>query len=135
MGLTVERKVPPGPGEGLAATDPGQDSETQGQRVRNVFAYVIMQALKDATYGASESHAGHWKLRHAKCGPSRAARHEKRKAWAWLTAGSDDFREVCDLAGVDPDQAKQNIRRVLDRFAPGIRIFEDKPTRALAGVA
>jgi len=109
---------------GSAAADPGRDNETQNNRIRNLFAGVISQALKDATYGATESHSGQYKLDNAKRGPSESAQHEKRKAWAWLTLNSEDFQGVCEMAGIDPASAGRKIRELLDRLAPAIRGYE-----------
>ena len=34
---------------------------------------------------------------------------EARKAIAWFKSNSEDFKEVCELAGIDPDYVHQRM--------------------------
>jgi len=62
---------------------------------------VIVQAMDDAT-GADYANGNDF---------ARDSNFEKPIARAWLTADGDDFRFVCDLAGVEPDQVRAQAER------------------------
>jgi len=39
---------------------------------------------------------------------------EARKAIAWFKSNSEDFKEVCELAGIDPDYVHQRMGKPID---------------------
>jgi hypothetical protein len=66
-------------------------------RARGLWLKVVAQALRDALSGAVDANA------------ARA----RRRAHEWLVSGGNDFREVCDLAGICP-------RTLRDRYQAGL---------------
>lgn len=46
------------------------------------------------------------------------ARNAMQEAREWLLDGNDDFKAVCDLAGVHPEHVHRLIRRDLPGMAP-----------------
>jgi len=59
---------------------------------RSLWAAVVAQAIDDATGGGFVA---------TKDGHHSEAWFERVRARAWLTQGSQDFRDVCSLAGLD----------------------------------
>ena len=67
-------------------------SHMEAEACRNVFADAIRRALIDATMDDPQK------------GDDRRA---KREADFWLSSNSRDFREVCDLVGIDAEAFRQ----------------------------
>ena len=63
---------------------------------RALWAAVVYQAALDATREFPPS-------------LPESERHECRKARIWFEQGGSDFRQVCDLAGYDPDWLREKF--------------------------
>lgn len=77
------------------------ENETEeGNHDRALWCAVLRQAVIDATQMPSAT------------APKRV-HAEKRQARAWLTKNSEDFRDVCHLAGMDPEAVREHAVRVI----------------------
>ncbi|RXF69235.1 hypothetical protein [Hansschlegelia zhihuaiae] len=82
-----------------------RESETeQSARDRALWCAVIRQALTDATRTIAPSE------------PNRA-HVEQRQARTWFTGAGKDFRDVCYLAGMDPDAVRERAVRLIEEAA------------------
>lgn len=83
---------------------------------------VIAQAISDATATVRPKHGK------ASISPDKAkakqvisdAMRERDHAREWLLGDSRDFREVCNLAGLDPEAVRERAQR-LKRFGWEVR--------------
>ncbi len=90
-----------------------QHLTNEGHALRHIWVSVLVQAARDLL-SHPPSQAGVAR-------PSGPGQLEKYKAQQWI--GSRDFREVCGLAGVDPDRAERAFRKRLAERAEGKQIF------------
>lgn len=68
---------------------------------QEMWASVVQLAFSDATATST-----------SKTAP--ATRLERQQARDWLVGNSRDFREVCSLAGVDPDAVREQAQKLQD---------------------
>lgn len=79
----------------VRSTAEGRYDGSRETTERALWRAVISQAIADATQP----------------GASRKAARERDSARAWFNLGSDDFREVCGFADVEPDKVVALMRR------------------------
>ncbi|MEP2955543.1 MAG: hypothetical protein ABJN39_09405 [Sulfitobacter sp.] len=72
---------------GLIASDEQVHANTDAQGCRELMQAVIHRAFLDATYD----------------GPQKAEKREQEETHKWISRCGQDFRTVCDLAGMDAD--------------------------------
>lgn len=86
------------PYQALGTSDSYHDSPKSFARGEQaLWTAVITQALMDA---ASQS-------------AKRDARKDKTRARDWLATPTDDFQDVCDLAGLDPSYVSTRAERAI----------------------
>ena len=77
----------------------------EGSTERTLYLAVILQALLDATKEAYE-------------GEPEEAQEDRRAAHHWFFAEvgvtAEDFKEVCELAGLDADYTRQVAYKILE---------------------
>jgi len=73
--------------------------EALGERA--LWAAVLWQAINDA-----QREGAHW-----------SAQIPRERALTWIEDGAADFREVCELAGLDPSKTRRGILDLLRRPA------------------
>lgn len=81
------------------------DGDAENIRGRSIWLAVIYQALEDAT---TTKHA--------------TAPVERAQARAWLSSMGKDFREVCALAGVEPDQIRARAQHMIAQADAGMTL-------------
>lgn len=83
---------------------------------QHLWQRVVLQALRDAIVP---------RLR-----PDTETQSARLSAVNWLNSGSKDFREVCSLAGFDPDMVAdwwRAARRDPDKMEAAMRRFHEAP--------
>jgi hypothetical protein len=95
---------------------PDQIADAQHRQDRQLWAAVIMQALDDAA-GKIEYYGGN------KAAAERHKRLVRRRARDWFINGGRDFKEVCALAGMEPDWVRANALKRIEEAD------EDGPTK------
>lgn len=80
-------------------------AQTKGHDVvmlERFWQKVLVQAMQDAESNIS----------------TPQMQYERRKARAWLKGGSDDFKMVCELANINPLQARAAFQRHFRDYRP-----------------
>lgn len=88
------------------------DGDAETVRGRTIWLAVIYQALEDATTKRDATHAV-----------------ERAQARAWLSGMGKDFREVCALAGVEPDQVRARAQHMITQADAGAVFRTHRPGR------
>lgn len=82
----------------LGASDSYHDSpKSYARGEQALWAAVITQALMDAASRSAKNEA----------------RKDKTRARDWLATITDDFQDVCDLAGLDPSYVASRAERAI----------------------
>lgn len=82
-------------------------------RTKQLWAAVIQQALDDAT-GVIFYSSGNYKG-----AADRAKKAIRKRARSWFIEGGKDFKEVCALAGLDPDWIRANALKRIEEAGDG----------------
>ncbi len=82
-----------------SSPDTMDDYPPEMRGFRALWRAIILQALEDAASNSKKSKEQYFKT----------------QAIHWLNHGGQDFVEVCDYAGLDPDYARKQIKKALSR--------------------
>ncbi len=106
----------------ISTADTGHDTlKSYARGEQALWTAVITQALMDAASRSSK----------------QEARKDKTRALDWLANPTNDFQDVCDLAGLDPSYVSCRAERAISngcrwRQAPGYRTIAAPHTAHLA---
>ncbi|HVI28107.1 hypothetical protein [Hansschlegelia sp.] len=87
-----------------------REPDAEAKRDRTLWLAVISQALEDATIVRSN-----------------VSDIDRQQARSWLTAMSADYREVCALAGLEPDHLRGHAERLISQVDAGTREHHQRP--------
>ncbi|HNU82340.1 MAG TPA: hypothetical protein PKO05_02760 [Thermoanaerobaculia bacterium] len=78
---------------------------------RDLWASVVQQAISEATEQEPKKEQSPGK-NHKHRSQNAALRTAARK---WLLGNSDDFRAVCEYAGMNPDAVRERMEKLLKK--------------------
>lgn len=96
-------------------TDLTEWQSVQAERRRQLWVQVILQALEDVAWTVPEREPRAHRTRYASQDWRHRERRElslaRRRAEVWV--GGKDFREVCSLAGFEPEPVEALFRKAI----------------------